>query len=679
MCRSCWPFTCGSSNTQEEIAKILCQRCQKIFAKGKVYDEGVHSSKVHPSIASVQSAADDGCRLCTLLRISLHDDIVDSPIFFSLCGDNQQLDLHLTTGHGFSRVLKLHWKPTSSSTLVPATTLGRSNSCSSASLTNAKRWYTNCINTHATCSRINPGEILRGSWNPTRLLDLGETGQNGRVHSVHSVHSDELPDTVPYTALSHCWGKLRHLILVQSNLASLQEGVPVEHMSKTFSDAITITRRLGIRYIWIDSLCIIQDSEDDWLTESSTMGKLYRYCQVCIAADAAKDGRFGCFVQRDLRTLRIPMKRPLRMGGYGAHAPTDPGSYECSIDDPWEVEVENSTLSKRAWAYQERILARRILHFGASQVFWECGIVHASESDPGYKKSIRHMNDVWAPGGTVREDPLAIQQQAYTFWCTAVEAYAPKLLTKNEDKLVAIAGVARTVQNALKDQYVAGLWRANLLQGLLWSSIESNAPSPASWRAPTWSWASKNSGIIMYRYYGVYRYSGVEETSAQELASIVNVETRTVGPDALGAITEARLAMFGRICSAMINVRSSGELSLGILMPDLKFAYIADSAHVCSDHLIKARRMAVFCLPVLFEKEHQDRLFGLLLKSCTGSEASRTYERVGTFNLDRNDIAQAYWPERFGSGVLLVQDERKYILDRLYGSPDSDFTFFDLE
>lgn len=172
----------------------------------------------------------------------------------------------------------------------PDLKLARSTACSSTILTIATRWNNNCVKNHVGCRGINPGEELRGSWNPTRLLDLGENGPSDRVQLIHT---DELPDAVPYTALSHCWGTIQHLCLLEENLQDSRRAIPIQQLSKTFRDAVAATLlRLG--------------------------------------------------------PLRIPSERSMRMAGNSIEHPENPGYYECSDLDLWLNEAENSVLSKRA-------------------------------------------------------------------------------------------------------------------------------------------------------------------------------------------------------------------------------------------------------------------------------------------------------------------------------------------
>ena len=186
-------------------------------------------TKVHPSIVSVNSAANDGCRFCALLQTGFHDDDPDGPIYFSLCSDDRQIDLDFSNKLGFVRSFKLHWKSDASSTTkdldnAPESTnhlitqLARSNTCPSSSLSITKSWYYNYIKNHVSCQRMDPEEEAREAWNPTRLLGVGEIGA---CDNVQLVYTDGLSVAVPYAALTHCWANYQYLRLLQSNLESL--------------------------------------------------------------------------------------------------------------------------------------------------------------------------------------------------------------------------------------------------------------------------------------------------------------------------------------------------------------------------------------------------------------------------------------------------------------------------
>jgi hypothetical protein len=163
---------------------------------------------------------------------------------------------------------------------------------SDKSLELADTWLRNCLIYHGVCN-TNQDKFFR----PSRLLYLAN--QSVRIHTVV-----EMPNKLHYLTLSHCWGKHQLVRLLESNLASFCQNVPYELLPPTFRDAIRLTRRLGFVYIWIDSLCIIQDSAEDWNHEARLMGKIYTNATCNIAASDAPDSSHGCLYPRNPRTIQ---------------------------------------------------------------------------------------------------------------------------------------------------------------------------------------------------------------------------------------------------------------------------------------------------------------------------------------------------------------------------------------
>jgi hypothetical protein len=148
-----------------------------------------------------------------------------------------------------------------------------------------KQWLNLCSEKHKLC-------FSHSTRLPTRLLYIGED-------RVRLCLGRYLVDTPKYATLSHCWGESKFRTLDMASLREFQEAIPQEALSKTFCDAIFIARGLGIFYLWIDSLCIIQDDPEDWRTESAPMSSVYGGSTLNIAASAARDGRVGCFFDRE--------------------------------------------------------------------------------------------------------------------------------------------------------------------------------------------------------------------------------------------------------------------------------------------------------------------------------------------------------------------------------------------
>lgn len=223
-----------------------------------------------------------------------------------------------------------------------------------------KGWIETCIAAHPACTTEKTPL-------PTRVLDVSRHNP-----SLHISHGKE----EPYTALSHCWGTTP---LIQTHRLSLQDrldGVPWESLSKTFQDAVTTTRELGLRYLWIDSLCIVQDDSDDWARESGRMASIYEGASVVLAASNAKDGHNGFLSARDdsspprtilqdINTNGDPYSIRIRRGDYHRW-------YGDALPPRSRVLSDPAPLSSRGWAFQERLLATKYVQFRSYELVWEC-------------------------------------------------------------------------------------------------------------------------------------------------------------------------------------------------------------------------------------------------------------------------------------------------------------------
>ncbi|KAJ4406839.1 hypothetical protein N0V91_004269 [Didymella pomorum] len=277
-----------------------------------------------------------------------------------------------------------------------------------------------------------------------------------------------------YAALSHCWGGSLGLTTTKANVRAFRRTLEAEVLPRTFRDAIELTRKLQIDYLWIDALCIIQDSEEDWQAESAMMGYYYRNAHLTISALDASDGSKGF--------LHTPRTTPT--------ARVDDGELWREAALSWGDTFRQSPLSRRGWVLQERLLSRRVLHFAKGELLWECMECSArersfavSQEDSG-KRFIgpRHIDD----GTTIQ-----IAQ-----WYDVVCQYSGLNLTFDEDVLAAIDGISSTFRDATSLQYAAGLWQEHLPYGLLWY-CENVRLIGRSEVASSWSWASRRGPIKM--------------------------------------------------------------------------------------------------------------------------------------------------------------------------------------
>lgn len=413
------------------------------------------------------------------------------------------------------------------------------------------------------------------------------------------------------------------------------EKVHLSQMPKTFQEAIAITRRLGISFIWIDSLCIIQDSREDWQRESASMQNVYKHSFLNIAATSASDGSFGCFVERN--SLLVQPCEVEAGWDWG------PGNYYLYDSAFWRHGMTRAPLNTRAWVVQERVLAPRVLHFGSHQVYWECNEMNACETFPdgvpddlifeeprfkGQRPAIdgtrlRCFSAEWY--GLLGADT---ELNAYDIWCNVLQTYTRSNLTKEEDKLVAISGVAKDMQQLLNDEYLAGLWRRHLPYHLLWykerASLTSFRLGTAKYRAPSWSWASLDGEITTHP---ISHLRG-----EQILIEILDVQITSVGPDVTGQVSGARLFLRGLVKPAGWTWLEDDQL----------YALIFDGQNANDSYAFPDEESAlmstdVFCLPIhTFDLSVDERrTYGLVLGS-TGN-GTNEFQRLGQFKVEFDD------------------------------------------
>ena len=217
----------------------------------------------------------------------------------------------------------------------------------------------------------------------------------------------EVDSAVPYLTLSHCWGNGPTKRLTEKEVSAFKKGLDLEKLPQSFRDAITVVKCLDHFYLWVDSLCIIQDNAQDWRRQSALMADIYQGSWCSIAATGAVDGSGGLFQFSD--RVPIPLQRlyvsipgdkddPLWKFGdkdddedwlFEPH-PNEhsrwrgfaPGIYEVCDTDMWYRNIADSPLGHRAWIVQERLLASRVLHFAQDELFWECNKLKACERYP---------------------------------------------------------------------------------------------------------------------------------------------------------------------------------------------------------------------------------------------------------------------------------------------------------
>lgn len=185
---------------------------------------------------------------------------------------------------------------------------------------------------------------------PTRLLDVRDPAQL-------QLFCPKEDDRGKFTALSHSWGGFRPLVTDTGNIEDHCRGIPIDRVPKLYRDAAEVTRRIGVEFLWIDSLCIIQDDQRDWEQESRRMDFVFSSAYCTIAATSAENCTKG-FLERPSAKTCIQSSE---------------------LDEHFQHDVEQGILNQRGWVFQERALSRRTIHFTSTRTYWECGSVIRDE------------------------------------------------------------------------------------------------------------------------------------------------------------------------------------------------------------------------------------------------------------------------------------------------------------
>ncbi|KAF4122553.1 Heterokaryon incompatibility protein (HET) [Geosmithia morbida] len=435
-----------------------------------------------------------------------------------------------------------------------------------------KAWISTCKKEHSICAQV---DALSTSRLPKRVLHLGGPGSgfddDDVVHLVERTDKQHCEDE-PYIALSHCWGETQHLTSTRESLDQRKKGIPMSSMSRTFQDAVVISRKLGIRHLWIDSLCIIQDDSHDWEVEAANMASIYNGAYLVVAASAMPDGSGGCLFDRPPETIidgtsasgeafRIYGRRPIDhdvFEGDTAHndyrhlAPinTDSRFRKVKLDFP---------LMTRAWCLQERMLATRILHYTKAEVVFQCSLASNCECgaledyDRDSRLSARRSllkrpnraaattRGLTAATGTGGGDGHGVDD--FDTWHDIVMDFSEKQITKRTDCLPAMAGLAvKWHDPASMGRYLAGIWEKDLLRSLMWRANSADSDGKElPYIGPTWSWLGAQRAVT----WGPRRKRDPEYFIEIDLGRTACHPLHTVNP--YGQVRSGYISLTGRI------------------------------------------------------------------------------------------------------------------------------------
>lgn len=343
------------------------------------------------------------------------------------------------------------------------------------------------------CRKNHPQCKVSSARLPKRVVDVNPSGDGSNIR----LHITGRHENMTYLALSYCWGGTQKVTTTSQNLGSHLTGISKASLDQTIQDAILMTRKLGFHYLWVDSLCIIQDDAEDKEREIRVMDDIYRNATLTIAAAASKSASEGFLSPSKSSTLESKHKLPLRL-------PDGQMGFITAIAEKTIPGPTGWALDTRAWALQEAILSRRLLIFGDGDVRFQC---RKLDLEPVVPSPIIYTSQI---------ERLPRSQDLQTFlkvkWYDLIEDYSARDLTDENDRLVAISGIVKQIQGRMAqkpememDEYFGGMWKSGLAGNLLWYthspvplsrwSNESRSSSTLAISNPSYSWASLGSAV----------------------------------------------------------------------------------------------------------------------------------------------------------------------------------------
>ena len=437
----------------------------------------------------------------------------------------------------------------------------------------ARRWVAECTSCHTSLCGTPRCDGL-----PTRLIDVGDNVTDPKLVITAETDCIRSPgDQVLYVALSHCWGQQvsasRTTVLT---IGEHTQRMRLSTLEPNFQDAIIATRSLGYRYLWIDTFCIVQDSDKDWQLECSRMAMVYAGAQVTLAAAASPDMTFGFLKERPrpsglecIMTIDAIQRFCVRRA-----TNSDKGGLSNRGLD--------SILNDRAWALQERLLSMRVLHFGLERMAFECRKGVKYEFERPFDGSFVSHRITGSKLPWLTRDPDAARFRtgkldAFSPFYDVVVEFSACKLTKKDDMLPALSGIAREYSRWNRDEYLAGLWRSSLLQGLCWerarqeyfmgmtmgypiNSAMSTQKEPVTYRTPSWSWASLNREIRV-------RSGSQSDENIVSSAEVIDAKVCLVGHDPFGQVDGGEIILRGWARNYRFGIITSIPGRLSSLVP----------------------------------------------------------------------------------------------------------------
>ncbi|KAK0667658.1 heterokaryon incompatibility protein-domain-containing protein [Cercophora samala] len=370
-----------------------------------------------------------------------------------------------------------------------------------------------------TRSILNATPAKTTAFTPTRLLFL-DLSPNSPVKLITTPSSG-----VNYASLSYCWGPpsdaAKQTTLTTSNLASRSAGIPLSELSPVMRDTVTVCRSLGISYLWIDALCIIQDSKTDWELESQQMARIYENAHLTVCAVGSSSCLEGFLGRRDVypEYLYTSPANSLVKGGFTFRpVPSDRGVTATALSPPLEQDLTVASWNERGWVFQEKAMSTNKLFFGKTMVHVQTNSIIYSENGHHQHIKVNTYDDRNTSPNTL---PLALLLQTkshnpHDLWLSTITKFAGLKWTVEEDLFPGLSGPASRFHDILPNDnsYLAGHWQSDLPASLPWATGRRDLlPRPSktlssllqtlrkgnTLHAPTWSWAGRKA-VDFFRF-----------------------------------------------------------------------------------------------------------------------------------------------------------------------------------
>ncbi|KAI1746207.1 heterokaryon incompatibility protein-domain-containing protein [Xylaria scruposa] len=477
----------------------------------------------------------------------------------------------------------------------------------------AKACIDNCAREHrANCPPLQGSSIL-----PDRVIDCVDSSKPKIVLTGGQIHGS-------YVTLSYVWGGPQPMLTTKNIDEYTTNGLEMTEFPQTIRDAVAVTNGIGQRYLWIDALCILQDSPEDKVAQLGKMHAIYKNSYLTINASSASSTYEGFLhqprPQREPRTT-IPFPCPDGTVGTAFIAYSLPSVTEGPSKTYWD---ELEPITWRGWCYQEKVLPARSLLYASDTLKYYCQTETVNIGGALCEESTgrRLPHGAYQSAASTRCELDAVQLRQS--WLAALFQYTMRSITVPSDRLPAFAAIAEQFSILNQDQYLAGLWRKTLLLDLLWA-VNNKCERPKAYRAPSWSWASVD-GLIdaEWRFDQLAKPQDIDNARNLRMATVVDCRVTVASSLApYGEVTGGLLILSG----LLFGVHSTEGVEHRLTFDSGSESKDAGSVLV-RDDTTEDWSDKLYAVPLLWDVR-RSFMYGLVIRRDSGT--APIYQRVGRF------------------------------------------------